>query len=49
VGFLERDPSVPADLHYYEGKQPQHWCQYAVGAGELPSVAQTTDIFPASS
>jgi 7,8-dihydropterin-6-yl-methyl-4-(beta-D-ribofuranosyl)aminobenzene 5'-phosphate synthase len=47
VGFLERDPSVPADLHYYEGKQPQHWVSGTPWEqANFQIVAQTTEIFP---
>ena len=47
LGFLERDPSLPADLHYYEGKQPQ---RFASGTpweqANFEIVAQMTEIFP---
>ena len=46
-GFLERDPSLPADLHYYEGEQPQRWVSGTPWEqGNFQIVAQTTEIFP---
>jgi 7,8-dihydropterin-6-yl-methyl-4-(beta-D-ribofuranosyl)aminobenzene 5'-phosphate synthase len=46
-GFLERDPSLPADLHYYEGKQPQRWVSGTPWEqANFQIVAQTTEIFP---
>lgn len=47
LGFLERDPSLPADLHYYEGKQPQRWVSGTPWEqANFQIVAQTTEIFP---
>jgi len=46
-GFLERDPSLPSDLKYYEGKQPQRWVSGTPwDQANFQIVAQTTEIFP---
>ncbi len=46
-GFLERESSLPADLHYYEGKQPERWVSGTPWAqGNFQIVTQTTEIFP---
>jgi len=46
-GFLKRDPSLPADLHYYEDKQPQRWVSGTPWErANFQIVAQTTEIFP---
>jgi 7,8-dihydropterin-6-yl-methyl-4-(beta-D-ribofuranosyl)aminobenzene 5'-phosphate synthase len=46
-GFLERDASIPADLHYFEGKQPQRWVTGTPWEqANFQIVTQPTEIFP---
>ena len=49
VGRLapERNPGLPANLHYYEGKQPQRWVSGTPWEqANFRIVAQTAEIFP---
>ncbi|MBS0417142.1 MAG: MBL fold metallo-hydrolase [Proteobacteria bacterium] len=46
LSFLERDPSLPADLHYYEGKPPQRWVSGTPWEqANFQIVSQTTEVF----
>jgi 7,8-dihydropterin-6-yl-methyl-4-(beta-D-ribofuranosyl)aminobenzene 5'-phosphate synthase len=46
-GFLQRDSSLPDDLHYYEDKEPQRWVSGTPWEqAHFQIVAQTTEIFP---
>jgi 7,8-dihydropterin-6-yl-methyl-4-(beta-D-ribofuranosyl)aminobenzene 5'-phosphate synthase len=46
-GFLDRESGLPADLHYFEGKQPQRFVSGTPWEkANFQIVAQTTEIFP---
>lgn len=45
--FLKPHPSLPPDLHYYEGKQPERWQSGTPWEnGDFEIVTKTTEVFP---